>query len=396
MPSTFTNSLRIEKQASGENLSTWGTKVNASFDQYDFAIAGLTSVSVSSGNSRLTISNGSTDTSRAAMVVVHGAPSGACSVVSPAVTKMYLVANNTTGGQTITFTCSAGSGVVVPADTAMYVYCDSTSVRAAGTPVNAIGTPVFTSVAASTGVFNGLVAASASIGTVRATEVCAGSLYSSSLTISGTIPTWTVTDLVATHTSTSTLSAVSANFTNLRGTTVNATHTSTSTLNAATASITTLNVGTLQVGGTPLVSRVVQTTMALNTTLTSINSTFNGSTNTGGSAIVEVTLTPTSANSTFVIQGAFSGTALTPDILLNAAIFSNLSSTRLANAYHYTARGSIAGGTIPLMAFFTPATTGQVIVSLRAGAGLGTALANGYYPSTQLGYSYLQITEVNK
>lgn len=396
MPSTFTNSLRIEKQASGENLSTWGAKVNSSFDQYDFAIAGLTSVSVSSGNSRLTISNGSTDTSRAAMVVVHGAPSGACSVVSPAVTKMYLVANNTTGSQTVTFTCSAGSGVVVPAATAMYVYCDGTSVRAAGTPVNAIGTPIFTSVAASTGVFNGLVAASASIGTVRATEVCAGSLYTNSLTVAGTIPTWTVTDLVATHTSTSTLSAVSANFTNLRGTTVNATHTSTSTLNAATASITTLNVGVLQIGGSSFVSRISQTTISQFRTLTSINSTFNGTNNTQGLLLAEVTLTPTSANSTFVIEAVAQITPATNDQLGVIGLFSNQSSTVLANAYGYSSRTNIAGACIPIKWSFTPSTIGQVVVSLRGGPTLGTALVNGYYPGTNIGHTYLQVTEVNK
>ena len=42
--------------------------------------------------------------------------------------KMWLVVNNTTGGQVITFKTTTGAGVAIPAATAQFCYCDGTDI----------------------------------------------------------------------------------------------------------------------------------------------------------------------------------------------------------------------------------------------------------------------------
>ncbi len=41
MPSSYSASLRFELQFTGENINTWGTKLNTVFSHVDFTVAGL-------------------------------------------------------------------------------------------------------------------------------------------------------------------------------------------------------------------------------------------------------------------------------------------------------------------------------------------------------------------
>jgi hypothetical protein len=75
MPSTFTSSLRLVKQAAGENSSTWGTIFNQQFsDLIDTAIAGYTSVAVADVDVTLSASNGASDQARSMVLNFTGAP----------------------------------------------------------------------------------------------------------------------------------------------------------------------------------------------------------------------------------------------------------------------------------------------------------------------------------
>jgi hypothetical protein len=47
MPSTASTRLRLEKQATGENLNTWGTRLNTVEDLIEFAVAGRVALTVS-------------------------------------------------------------------------------------------------------------------------------------------------------------------------------------------------------------------------------------------------------------------------------------------------------------------------------------------------------------
>lgn len=51
MASSATTTLRMELMATGENDTTWGTKINANFQIMESAILGTTAVSTTGGNS---------------------------------------------------------------------------------------------------------------------------------------------------------------------------------------------------------------------------------------------------------------------------------------------------------------------------------------------------------
>lgn len=128
MPSSYTASLRLELQAAGENLNTWGApKLNNVISRIDSAIAGWTDIALTD-DIVLTSSNGSADQSRQMMLNFTGA--GGFTVTTPAAPKIYVVRNGTTGDTTIT----TGSGVsaVVESGEISVLICDGTNWRPLG------------------------------------------------------------------------------------------------------------------------------------------------------------------------------------------------------------------------------------------------------------------------
>lgn len=124
MPSTFTDELGLEKQATGENSGTWGTLLNALFDMLDDAIAARLALSVA-GASDVTLSTAQ------ALHIYHeytGALTGSISVIVPASDSVYHIFNNTSGAFTLTVKTSAGTGVIVPQGSKTILYADSTNV----------------------------------------------------------------------------------------------------------------------------------------------------------------------------------------------------------------------------------------------------------------------------
>jgi hypothetical protein len=94
----------------------------------DAAIAGTASVTMSDANYTLTVDDGATDEARKMFVVLTGALTATRNVVCPSVSKLYFVANTTTGDQDIVFKTNAGTGITVPNGEAMVLYCDGTNV----------------------------------------------------------------------------------------------------------------------------------------------------------------------------------------------------------------------------------------------------------------------------
>jgi len=124
---TYSSLLRLTLQDVGENSTTWGTVANNGvFKLLEDAISGMTSFSLAGGNVTLTSNNGSTDQARCMILSLSGALGAARSVTVPTTGKVYLVINNTTGGQNVTVKTAAGAGVVIPATGASWVYCDGT------------------------------------------------------------------------------------------------------------------------------------------------------------------------------------------------------------------------------------------------------------------------------
>lgn len=127
MPSSFTTSLRLVKQAAGENVTTWGTIFNQQFsDLIDRAIAGYASIALADANKTLTVVNGASDEARQAVLNFTGALTAVRTITIPPVSKTYFIRNNTTGGFGLTFKTASGASVTVPAATNLGIICDGT------------------------------------------------------------------------------------------------------------------------------------------------------------------------------------------------------------------------------------------------------------------------------
>lgn len=147
MASTFSDLLRLEKQANGENDSTWGTRVNTVFEMIEDAIANFTSVVMAAdANRNLTTANSATDEARCMGLLVTSGVSLTATrdIICPTSTKSYLVKNSTTGAQSIRVKTAAGTGITIPNGKTAMVLCDGTNVISAIDWVNALslGTPL--------------------------------------------------------------------------------------------------------------------------------------------------------------------------------------------------------------------------------------------------------------
>lgn len=139
MPSTFSPLLGIELIASGEQSNTWGYTTNNNLGTLiEQAIAGQADIVMTTLSHTLTDTDGASDEARCMIINVSGVLASAGTVICPTSTKVYVVANNTSGGQEIEFKTSAGAGVIVPPDTSKVVFCDGTDVYEAVTAVEAL------------------------------------------------------------------------------------------------------------------------------------------------------------------------------------------------------------------------------------------------------------------
>lgn len=128
MPSTPTSNLRLEIQATGENDSTWGDKANVVFQLLEDAISKRVPLTLTSSDITLTALNYVSDQARSLCLACSGVLSANVNVIVPAVPKMYLVSNDTTGSYTLTVKTSAGTGIVVEQGALVVVFCDGTNV----------------------------------------------------------------------------------------------------------------------------------------------------------------------------------------------------------------------------------------------------------------------------
>jgi len=108
MASTYSTSLKIELQATGENSGTWGTITNNNFSQvFEFAIAGVYAKTLSgTGPTTLTTGDGpqsqANNEARQNQIIFSGTISTTHIVQFPAVQKTYGLYNNIAGGADIT------------------------------------------------------------------------------------------------------------------------------------------------------------------------------------------------------------------------------------------------------------------------------------------------------
>lgn len=129
MPSTYSSSLRLELQASGENANTWGDKTNNNLNLIEQAIAGYSKITLASASATYTlpIADASASEGRNAFIEFAGTVASAISVIVPEVEKGYWVRNSATGS-TLTVRTSAGTGVTLPTNDWVFLISDGVSV----------------------------------------------------------------------------------------------------------------------------------------------------------------------------------------------------------------------------------------------------------------------------
>lgn len=137
MPSSYTSSLRLVLPVTGELTGTWGDTVNNGLTELvEDAIAGTAAITMTDANLTLSTANEAADQARCMFISLSGGSLTATrDVICPSVSKLYVVLNGTSGGQSIRFKTAAGSGVTIPNGSRALLYCDGTNVT------NAIGLP---------------------------------------------------------------------------------------------------------------------------------------------------------------------------------------------------------------------------------------------------------------
>ena len=126
MPSTYDPLLRLELQATGENANTWGTKTNNNLQLIAAAIAGVATVSVSSGDTTLSTANAATDQARSAILLVQGTLTGNANIIVPSEPKTYAIIRGTSGAFDIVVK-NAGTGATLPTSGNELIICTSTT-----------------------------------------------------------------------------------------------------------------------------------------------------------------------------------------------------------------------------------------------------------------------------
>jgi hypothetical protein len=132
--STYSPSLRIELITTGDQAGTWGNTTNTNLGGLvESAIAGYTSVSITTANQALTALNGAPDQSRNMTIALTTTTTAAFNVYAPPAEKTYVIYNASSYAATLYNstvlgnTTAAGAGVVIPAGKTVTIWSDGTN-----------------------------------------------------------------------------------------------------------------------------------------------------------------------------------------------------------------------------------------------------------------------------
>ena len=135
MPSVYTNNLRLELIATGEAGGTWGTKTNTNIDLIAEALGYAASDMASDADATLTMSDGATADVRSLMLKVTSAVSLTATrklTIAPnTVSKVWIIDNATTGGQSITIAQGSGAEITIANGDTRVVYTEGSGAAAA-------------------------------------------------------------------------------------------------------------------------------------------------------------------------------------------------------------------------------------------------------------------------
>ena len=129
MASTYSSTLNLELQASGENSGTWGTITNNNVTKLESAIKGYVSVAIASTTDSLTATDGTTaDEQSNAIIKLTGSLTNNTTMQCEAVENWYIVDNATTmGTYTLGFKPAGGTATNLVAGSKHILYTDGST-----------------------------------------------------------------------------------------------------------------------------------------------------------------------------------------------------------------------------------------------------------------------------
>ena len=128
MPSTYSQSLKLELIADGEQAGTWGDTTNKNLGTLlEQAITGVATITMTDADYTLSNLNGLSDEARNAVIIATGTNTALRNIIAPLVPKEYTVVNNTTGGYPVTIGASTGATITIGNGISKNVYCDGST-----------------------------------------------------------------------------------------------------------------------------------------------------------------------------------------------------------------------------------------------------------------------------
>ena len=129
MASTYSSTLNLELQASGENSGTWGTITNNNLQKLESAVKGYVSVAIASTTDSLSATDGTTaDETSNAIIKLTGTLTGNTTMQCEAVENWYIVDNAATmGTYTLGFKPAGGTATNLVAASKHLLYTDGST-----------------------------------------------------------------------------------------------------------------------------------------------------------------------------------------------------------------------------------------------------------------------------
>ena len=129
MASTYSSTLNLELQASGENSGTWGTITNNNLQKLESAIKGYVSVAIASTSDSLSATDGTTaDETSNAIIKLTGTLTGNTTMQCDAVENWYIVDNAATmGTYTLGFKPAGGTAASLVSGSKHLLYSDGST-----------------------------------------------------------------------------------------------------------------------------------------------------------------------------------------------------------------------------------------------------------------------------
>jgi len=117
MTTAYTNDLRLSEMATGENAGTWGSTTNTNLELIAEAFGYGTENMASNANTTITMADGVADAVRSIYLKITSTTLDATRTVTLApntISKIWIIENATTGGQSITIKQGSGAEITIP------------------------------------------------------------------------------------------------------------------------------------------------------------------------------------------------------------------------------------------------------------------------------------------